>query len=76
MITVSKSRLKARMLEYFRRVEETGEELIVTSHGTPTLRVVPIKSKVAPDVAFGMIRERAEVYGDPTEPETDEWGDV
>jgi hypothetical protein len=32
---VSKSALKAKMLEYFRRVEETGEELIVTDNGEP-----------------------------------------
>lgn len=31
MIAASKSVLKAKMLEYFRQVEETGEELIVTS---------------------------------------------
>ncbi|MEN8149727.1 MAG: type II toxin-antitoxin system prevent-host-death family antitoxin [Planctomycetota bacterium] len=76
MITVSKSLLKAKMLEYFRRVEETGEELIVTSHGTPTLKVVPIRSKVTPEAAFGVIRERAEAHGDPVEPETEEWGEV
>ena len=29
MQKVSKSALKAKMLEYLRRVEETGEELIV-----------------------------------------------
>ena len=45
MITVSKGVLKAKMLEYFRRVEETGEELIVTSHRKPVLRIEPITKK-------------------------------
>ena len=76
MIAVSKSRLKAKLLEYFRHVEETGEELIVTSHGTPTLKIVPFAPKVTPETAFGQIRERATVYGDLMEPEAEEWGDV
>ncbi|MFP3559849.1 type II toxin-antitoxin system Phd/YefM family antitoxin, partial [Paraburkholderia sp. SIMBA_049] len=34
---VSKSEFKARALEYFRLVEASGESLIVTDHGKPTL---------------------------------------
>jgi len=30
---VSKSTFKARALEYFRQVEETGEEFTITDHG-------------------------------------------
>jgi len=44
-MVVTKSKLKARMLEYFREVERTGEPLVVTDHGRfgesgciPTLR--------------------------------------
>ncbi|MFT4589551.1 MAG: antitoxin (DNA-binding transcriptional repressor) of toxin-antitoxin stability system, partial [Limisphaerales bacterium] len=33
MKTVSKGKLKAKMLEYFREVEATGETLVVTDHG-------------------------------------------
>ena len=36
---ISKSRFKARALEHFRHVEETGEELIITDHGRGTIRV-------------------------------------
>lgn len=45
MKTVSKSRLKARMLEYFREVEATGEPLIVTDHGRETLEVRPVQKR-------------------------------
>ena len=76
MIRVSKSQLKAKMLEYFRRVEQTGEELIVTSGGKPTLRVIPYESRQSPSQAFSVIREQAAEYGDIREPETDEWGEV
>jgi len=39
---ISKSLLKSKMLEFFRNVESTGEEIIVTDNGKPVLKVVPI----------------------------------
>ncbi len=36
---VSKSRFKAHALEIFRKIEATGEPMIVTDHGQPTLIV-------------------------------------
>ena len=74
MNTVSKSQLKAHMLEYFRRVEETGEELVVTSHSKPTLKVVPIAAKKSVDEIFSGIRKVAQIHGDLSEPETEAWG--
>ena len=38
---VSKSQFKPHSLEYFRRIEQTGEELVITDHGRPVLKVVP-----------------------------------
>jgi antitoxin (DNA-binding transcriptional repressor) of toxin-antitoxin stability system len=40
---VSKSRFKARALELFRQVETSGEPLVVTDHGRPTLEVRPYR---------------------------------
>ena len=45
MQTVSKSRLKAKALEYFRRVQETGRELVVTDRGKPVLKIVPYRGR-------------------------------
>ena len=56
MVTVSKSALKARMLEYFREVERTGEELVVTSDGVPVLKVVPFRQTRSVDDAFADVR--------------------
>ena len=73
MTTVSKSRLKARMLEYFRKVEESGEELVVTSHGKPVLKVVPIERKLGPEDLFEAERGRIS-YGDhPVADTSREW---
>ncbi|MCC3751743.1 MAG: type II toxin-antitoxin system Phd/YefM family antitoxin [Halorhodospira halophila] len=36
---VSKSQFKARALEYFRQIESSGEAVIVTDKGRPTIEV-------------------------------------
>ena len=41
------------MLEIFRHLEASGEELIVTDHGSPALRIIPIKDKAGVDELFG-----------------------
>ena len=76
MQTVSKGVLKAKMLEYFRKVEETGEELIVTNNNIPTIRVIPIKKKKRVEDIFADIRGKVKIGDDIMVPETDEWGNI
>jgi prevent-host-death family protein len=45
--SVSKSKFKARALEYFREVERTGRALIVTDRGRPVLKIVPYRADLA-----------------------------
>jgi prevent-host-death family protein len=73
MSEVSKGALKAKMLEYFRRVEETGEELIVTDNGRPVLRVVPFHAKTSAADLFGDVRGRVVYREDILAPTIDEW---
>jgi antitoxin (DNA-binding transcriptional repressor) of toxin-antitoxin stability system len=40
---VSRSQFKAHALELFRQVEASGESLVVTDHGRPTLEVRPCR---------------------------------
>ncbi|MEI6674534.1 MAG: type II toxin-antitoxin system Phd/YefM family antitoxin [Verrucomicrobiota bacterium] len=47
MKTVSKGKLKGRMLEYFRQVERSGESLIVTDRGREVLEVRPMGRRSA-----------------------------
>lgn len=58
MTIVSKSALKARMLEYFRQVEQTGEELIVTDNNRPVLKVVRISTRQPAAEVFADVRGR------------------
>jgi antitoxin (DNA-binding transcriptional repressor) of toxin-antitoxin stability system len=46
-IHVSKSQIKAKALEYFRQIEATGDNLIVTDYGKPTLEIRPYQNKKA-----------------------------
>jgi antitoxin (DNA-binding transcriptional repressor) of toxin-antitoxin stability system len=76
MKTVSKGVLKTKMLEYFREVEEKGEDLIVTDHGRPVLKVVPLRAKLPPGEIFADVRGRVVCHADIMEPTTDEWGET
>lgn len=68
---VSKSEFKARALELFRRIEATGEPVIVTDHGNPTIEVRRYRSLAADPLS--VLRGSVEGYRGPLEPvgETD-----
>ena len=63
---VSKSKFKARALEYFRQVEETGEEFTITDHGQPVLKVIPYSPNS--EGALKVLRTSVLKYEDPMEP--------
>ena len=74
--TISKSKLKATMLEVFRELEATGGELIVTEHGRPVLKVVPIQTKRTVEEIFGAIQGQVCYLEDINTPTIDGWSDV
>ena len=63
---MSKSKLKPRLLEYFRKVEKTGKELIVTDHGKPVSKIVPYSED--PASALKSLRNSVLRYENPTSP--------
>jgi len=73
MKSVSKGALKAKMLEYFREVEQTGEELVVTDNNTPVLKVVPLRQRRPAAAVFADLRGRVVYREDVLAPTTDEW---
>ncbi|MCK5680969.1 prevent-host-death protein [bacterium] len=75
--TVSKGVLKAQMLKYFRQVEETGQELIVTDHRKPVLKIVPIRQPMLTvEEAFHGLRGKVNYFEDINTPTADEWGEI
>ena len=76
MTTVSKSKLKARMLQIFREIEQSGEDLIVTDHGQPVLRIQAIAKKRSVGEVFGALQGQVSYNEDVNKPTLDEWGEA
>ena len=64
--TVSKSRFKARVLEYFRHIEKTGKPLVITDRGRPVIKVAPFSEDV--DEILKELRKSVVKYKNPTSP--------
>jgi len=70
--TISKSEFKSKALEIFRDVESSGESIIVTDHGCPTIEVRPFRIIERPplEILKGSVIE----YSNPTDPVgEDDW---
>ena len=70
---ISKNKLKARMLEIFRELEASGEELIVTDRGRPVLKIAPIKEKSTITELFGEFLGQVVYREDLDTPTLSEW---
>jgi antitoxin (DNA-binding transcriptional repressor) of toxin-antitoxin stability system len=69
---VSKSKFKAKALEFFRQVEASGEPIIVTDHGQSTLEIRRYASPARDP--FEALRGSVLRYDRPTEPVAeDDW---
>lgn len=70
--SISKTQFKARALEYFRLVEKTRQELVITDRGRPVLKLVPFTRE--PGDALLLLRDSVVRYETPTEPVgEDDW---
>lgn len=70
--SISKSQFKPRSLEFFRRVEQTGEDLVITDHGKPVLKISPYQED--PETCLRGLRGTVLRYDRPLEPvAADEW---
>ena len=71
-ITVSKAKLKPRLLRHFREVERTGRAIVVTDHGRPVLKIIPYTAE--PIEALARLRGSVLKFSRPTDPVgEDEW---
>ena len=66
MAIVSKTQFKAKALEFFRQVEATGEPLVITDHGQPTLELRPYRQPLREP--FEALRGSVLRYDGPTDP--------
>lgn len=81
-MTISKAQFKPKVLAWLRQVEQTGEDLILTDHGRPAVRITPATSASLTDVqaqwsrkvAEGSVRYDADAATAPLPPEA--WGEL
>jgi prevent-host-death family protein len=69
--TIPAGIFKAQCLKLMDQVQQTGEEIIVTKHGKPVVRLVPAGGKV--ETLFGAMKDSATSRGDIIGPFFDEW---
>jgi antitoxin (DNA-binding transcriptional repressor) of toxin-antitoxin stability system len=74
--TISKSKLKAKMLEIFRQLEASGDELIVTDQGKPVLKIIPIKQKSSVKELFAEYQGKVTYHEDINTPTLQEWDEA
>jgi antitoxin (DNA-binding transcriptional repressor) of toxin-antitoxin stability system len=76
MLTVSKSKLKTHMLQLFRQIEQSGEEMIVTDNNRPVLRILPFQPRRKVEDVFAPYRGKVVFLEDTNAPTTDEWSEA
>ena len=62
---------KAHCLAVMKKVQATGEPVIVTKRGTPVVKLVPIQSEK--DDIFGFMAGKVRIVGDIESPIPVEW---
>lgn len=67
---ISKSKFKAKALEYFRRVEASGEPIVITEHGKPKLELRPYADPKRDP--FEILKGSVLWYDRPFDPAVDE----
>ena len=68
--TVSKSHFKSKALQYFRDIQESGQELIITDRSKPVIKIVPFTEK--PQEILKELRNSVVFYEDPLKPVAEE----
>jgi antitoxin (DNA-binding transcriptional repressor) of toxin-antitoxin stability system len=71
---VFKSQFKAKALEFFRQVEASGEPIVITDNGRPTLEIRRYQQPTRD--ALEVLRGSVLRYDDPMEPVAEEDWDV
>ncbi len=69
---VAAAEFKARCLELMDRVRETGSEYVITKHGVPVARLVPVVER-APQSFFGSMKGTVLAYERPLDPLDDDY---
>ena len=70
-VTISKSKLKPKVLEILREVEESRKEVIVTDRGRPVVKILPFVDK--PNDVLKNLKGSVLKYTNPTDAVEVDW---
>lgn len=76
MKTISKSKLKSKLLEFLRFVESEGEEIVVTDRGKPVVKITKYADSPSTEELFNHMRGNVQYFEDLTTPTTEEWDEL
>ncbi|MEM9276675.1 MAG: type II toxin-antitoxin system prevent-host-death family antitoxin [Cyanobacteria bacterium P01_F01_bin.143] len=76
MKTISKSKLKTKLLDLLRLVESEGEEIIVTDQGKPVIKISKYSDNLSTEELFREMRGKVKYFEDLTTPTTEEWEEL
>ena len=70
-VMVPKSKFKPKLFEYLRRVESGAQEICITDHGEPMVKVIAIKAEKDDELAA--LRGLVLTYDNPDQPVDAPW---
>jgi prevent-host-death family protein len=76
MKTISKSKLKNKLLKFLRLVEPEGEEILVSDRGKPVVKITKYGNSPSTEQLVGQMRGKVKYFEDLTTPTTEEWTEV
>ncbi|MEL6469993.1 MAG: type II toxin-antitoxin system prevent-host-death family antitoxin [Cyanobacteria bacterium J06623_4] len=69
---IAAGQFKAQCLKLMDKVQQTREEIIITKHGQPVARLVPMETE-PPDSIIGWMKGSIEITGDIVSPIEERW---
>ena len=72
--SIAAGEFKVKYLKLMDKIQESGEEIIITKHGMPVAKLAPVEQNL-PSL-FGCVKGSIEIFGDIMEPVDTGWADV
>jgi prevent-host-death family protein len=73
MQQVAAGQFKAQCLKLMDQVQQTREEVVITKHGKPVAKLVPINETTASQSIVGFMKGSVQVVGDIVSPVDEVW---
>lgn len=72
MVKMSAGEFKAKCLKLMEHVKNSHEEILITKHGKPVAKLIPVETKGAVPL-FGFLKGSVRVHADITKPNEENW---